>query len=44
MEKGDFGNMVNMGEEGESGVQDNSKVMILVEGVMVEPSMFRVKF
>ena len=26
MEKGSFGNMVNMGEEGESGVQDNSKV------------------
>ena len=26
MEKGSFGNMVNMGEEGESGVRDNSKV------------------
>ena len=26
MEKGSSGNMVNMGEEGESGVQDNSKV------------------
>ena len=26
MEKDSFGNMVNMGEEGESGVQDNSKV------------------
>ena len=26
MEKGSFGNMVNMGEERESGVQDNSKV------------------
>ena len=26
MEKGSFGNMVNMGEEGESGVQDNSKI------------------
>ena len=26
VEKGSFGNMVNMGEEGESGVQDNSKV------------------
>lgn len=45
MEKGCFGNVVDMGLEGEGGVQDDTEVAGGgLEGVIVEPSILRERF